>query len=414
MSNTRTTRRTLNTMLLAAASSSLFAQRHIYAEEADAAPRPFSVDIPQATIDRILNRVREAQWPDRLDASDWRYGTNWDYMKTLAQYWTEQFDWRKAEANLNRYPQFLAKVGDYDIHFYHVKGRGPRPVPLILTHGWPGSVFEFLEAIGPLSDPASFGGSPDDAFDVVVPSLPGFGFSSKPKGKPIGPATTARLWHQLMTEVLGYPKFGAQGGDFGMVVTAQLARQYPGALIGVHFNGLNEGGPPPPEPEQSPEERAWRRKLAAFLVAERDYFLEQQHKPQTVALALTDSPLGAAAWIVEKLKVWSDSAEAEPVFTKDQVLTNVMIYLVTNSIGTSVWYYRGVADDPVTRGRFAVPTGVAALPRDNATAAPQSALARNYNLVHYSTLPHGGHFAFWEQPELMVADVRQFFRKLRS
>src|SRR5262249_21379032 len=161
-------------------------------------PRPFKVDVPQPTINRILARVKSARFPDRLDATDWRYGANWDYMKSLAEYWVSQFDWKKAQANLNRYPQFLARVEDYEIHFYHVKGQGPRPLPLILTHGWPGSVFEFLEAIGPLTDPTKHGGSAEDAFDVVVPSIPGFGFSSKPR-QPIGPPTTARLWHTLMT-----------------------------------------------------------------------------------------------------------------------------------------------------------------------------------------------------------------------
>src|SRR6516164_11743710 len=202
-------RRLMNGMLIAAAGSSLLPQSDALAQAADSAPRPFRVDIAQAKIDRILTRVREAEWPDRLDASDRRYGVSWDYMKALAKYWVEEFDWRKAEANLNRYPQFLARVGDYDIHFYHVKGRGPKPMPLILTHGWPGSVFEFLEAIGPLTDPAKYGGSADDAFDVVVPSLPGFGFSSKPNGKPIGRPTVARLWSRLMTEVLGYQRYGA-------------------------------------------------------------------------------------------------------------------------------------------------------------------------------------------------------------
>jgi microsomal epoxide hydrolase len=185
-------------------------------------PRPFRIDIPQERIDHILSRVREAEWPDRLDAPDTRYGISWDYMKALVQYWTKDFDWRKAEANLNRYPQFLVRVEDYDVQFYHVKGRGPKPMPLILTHGWPGSVFEFLEAIGPLTDPVSYGGSPDDAFDIVIPSLPGFGFSSKPK-KPIGRPTTARLWDRLMREVLGYGKDCAQGGDIGGNVTVQLA-----------------------------------------------------------------------------------------------------------------------------------------------------------------------------------------------
>jgi epoxide hydrolase len=408
-------RRTVLALPLAAAGLPLLAQQSMSPQVQGAAPRPFRVDIPEATLKHILNRVRDTRWPDRLDSNDWRYGANWDYMKSLAQYWTTRYDWRKAEAGLNRYPQFLARVDEFDIHFYHVKGRGPNPVPLILTHGWPGSVLEFLEAIGPLSDPARFGGSPEDAFDVVVPSVPGFGFSSKPNGKPVGAPTTAMLWHRLMTEVLGYPKYGAQGGDLGSGVTAQMARQYPESLIGVHFNG--GGGPAPPEAEQTEEERAWVRTVAAFVAAERDYFNEHQHKPQTVSFALTDNPLGTAAWITEKLRLWSDSGSAlDPVFTKDQVLTDVMIYLVTDTIGTSVWFYRGMIDDVTNiRGRVTVPSGFASFPSELPTLnAPRSVIERNYNLVHYSKMPRGGHFACWEQPGLFVADVREFFRKLRS
>lgn len=377
--------------------------------------RPFKIEIPQPTIDRILTRVREARWPDRLDANDWRYGANWDYLKSLAQYWTTKFDWRKAEASLNRYPQFLASVDDFDIHFYHVRGRGTRPLPLILTHGWPGSVFEFLEAIGPLTDPARFGGSAEDAFDVVVPSLPGFGFSSKPKGKAIGPRVTARLWHQLMTGVLGYSKFGAQGGDWGLAVTIQLATQFPDALTGIHLNGVTSR--PVPEAEQSEEERVWRRAAGTYSDAEMDYYREQAHKPQTVAFALADSPLGAAAWMIEKFKVWSDSADdIERAFTKDQLLTNLMIYLVTDTVGTGVWFYRGSFEEgPALREKVTVPTGYAAFPKEMvALAPPRSALERDFNLVHYAKMARGGHFACLEQPELFVGEVREFFRKLRS
>jgi pimeloyl-ACP methyl ester carboxylesterase len=408
-------RRTLLETLLAASSLPLLAGSPAGAQAVGTAPRPFHVDIPQTTIDRILNRVRDTRWPDRLETIDWRYGANWDYMKALAEYWTTRFDWRKAEANLNRYPQFLTRVGDFDIHFYHVKGRGPKPVPLILTHGWPGSVFEFLEAIGPLTDPARFGGSPEDAFDVVVPSVPGFGFSSKPKGKPIGLTTTATLWNRLMTEVLGYSKYGSQGGDVGSGLTNQLAHQFPDSLLGIHFNGV--GAPPPPEAEQTEEEREWVRAVTAFIAAERDYYNEHTHKPETVAFALADNPLGTAAWITEKLKLWSDSPDAtEPVFTKDQVLTNVMIYLVTETIGTSVWYYRGRQDEPSNlTGKVNVLTGFAAFPREMPTLnVPRSVLERNFNLVHYTKMPRGGHFGCWEQPELMVTDLRNFFRKLRT
>jgi epoxide hydrolase len=411
--NSVQSRRTLLATVLAATASPLLPDGSLNAQSG---PRPFRIDIPQATIDRILNRVREAQFPDRLDGNDWSYGTDWDYMKALANYWVKEYDWRKTESNLNRYPQFIARVGDYDIHFYHVKGRGPKPMPLILTHGWPGSVFEFLEAIGPLSDPASFGGSSEDAFDVIVPSLPGYGFSSKPKGKPIGPATTAALWNQLMTGVLGYAKYGAQGGDLANGVQIQLGRTYPNSLVGLHFNGIAAFAALPPESEQTPEERAYARALAAYRVTELDYNNEQRNKPQTVALALTDSPIGAAAWIIEKLKGWSDSPPLEPVFTKDQVLTDVMIYLVTNTIGTAAWFYRGLSEDAGARnGRVTVPTGFASSPHEMTLLnPPKSLVERGFNLVHYTKMPRGGHFAFWEQPEAMVADVRQFFRKLRS
>jgi microsomal epoxide hydrolase len=376
--------------------------------------RPFRVEIPQPVIDGILRRVREFRWPDRLDSSDWRYGADWNYMKALADYWTTAFDWRQAESNLNRYPQFLARVDDFDIHFYYVKGRGPRPAPLILTHGWPGSVFEFLDVIGPLADPASFGGSTGDSFDVVVPSLPGFGFSSKPKGTPVGPATTARLWHKLMTDVLGYMKYGAQGGDWGNVVTVQLAREYPEALLGIHLNATGVGVPS--DAALTDEVREWQRASSAYRALEIDYFNEQQHKPQTVAFALADNPVGAAAWIVEKFKAWSDSGDdLDATFSKDRILTNVMLYLVTDTMATGVWFYRGAADDRVSAGgKVNVPTGFASFPREMPMLnPPRSLLAQAFNLVHYTRMPRGGHFASLEQPALFVDDVRLFFRQLR-
>jgi pimeloyl-ACP methyl ester carboxylesterase len=372
----------------------------LFAQRAASRMSPFRVNIPQATINRILTRVREARWPDRLDAPDWRYGVNWDYMKQLASYWTTRFDWRKTEAHLNSHPQFIARVEDYDIHFYHVKGRGPNPLPLVLTHGWPGSVVEFIDAIGPLSED----------FDVVVPSLPGYGFSSKPKAKPIGPPTVARLWHKLMTEVLGYPKFGAQGGDWGLAVTTELAGQFPDSVVGIHLNA-SSGGQLAPGSMPTDEEFDWQRRAAEHRGTELDYFNEQQHKPQTVAFALSDNPLGAAAWITEKMQGWSDSH----AFTYDQILTNVMVYLVTDTIGTSVWFYRGSSEDVSNvRGKLTVPVGFVSFPAEMpALNPPQSMLERRYNLVHYTRMPKGGHFAAFEQPELFVKDVREFFRIVR-
>jgi microsomal epoxide hydrolase len=379
-------------------------------------PKPFRVAIPQPTIDRILARVREARFPDRLDAEDWRYGANWHYMKDLVAYWSTRYDWRKTETALNAFPQFTAKVEDFDIHFFHVRGKGPNPMPLLLTHGWPGSVVEFLEAIGPLSDPASYGGSANDAFDVIVPSLPGFGFSSKPKGKPVGPVSTARLWHKLMTQNLGYRKYGAQGGDWGAFVTIQLAQQFPDDLLGIHLNAGTSR--PVPDAEQSEEERTWRKAAAAFSNAESDYSREQRNKPQTVAFALADSPVGTAAWIVEKLKVWSDSGNnLDGVLTKDQVLSNVMLYLVTDTAATGVWYYRGSADDTAGArpGRVTVPTGFAAFPHEMVNLAPpKSALERDFNLTRFTKMPKGGHFGCFEQPKLFVGEVREFFRTVRG
>ena len=403
-------------MILGTMGSLLLPQHALFAESSDPRLKPFRVNIPQAKIDHIIKRVREAEWPDRLDANDWRYGANWDYMRSLSKYWVETFDWRKTEANLNRYPQFLARVGDYDIHFYYVKGRGPKPMPLILTHGWPGSVFEFLEAIGPLSDPASFGGSADDAFDVIVPSMPGYGFSSKPPGKPIGPPTTATLWNTLMTKVLGFSKYGAQGGDFGGRITAQLGRAYPNSLFGIHLNNIAESLKLPEESKQTPEERAWKRNSDAEWFADGGYSREHHTKPQTVAFALTDNPLGTAAWIVEKLKTWSDSPDPrEPVFTKDQVLTDVMLYLVTDAIGTSIWFYRGIDDELPLLSKVSVPTGVINSPHELLLfTPPKSVMERNFNVVRFTQLTKGGHFAFWEQPGPMVEDVRQFFRALRA
>jgi microsomal epoxide hydrolase len=249
----------------------------------------------------------------------------------------------------------------------------------------------------------------------VIPSLPGFGFSSKPKGKPVGPLTVARLWHKLMTEVAGYSRYGAQGGDWGSRVTTQLAVQFPNDLIGIHLSG--GGARPAPEAQQTDEERAYLRAAAAFRTAEMDYFNEQQHKPETVSFVLADSPLGAAAWIIEKFKGWSDSGDnIESTFTKDQLLTNLMVYLVTDTVGTGVWIYRGNADEPSPpQGKIMVPTGFAAFPKElPGLATPRSMIERDFNLVHYTRMPRGGHFGCFEQPQLFVDDLRTFFRKVRG
>jgi microsomal epoxide hydrolase len=245
----------------------------------------------------------------------------------------------------------------------------------------------------------------------VVPSLPGFGFSSKPTGKPVGPITTARLWHKLMTDVLGYQKFGAQGGDWGNAVSVHLARYFPDSVLGIHLNAT--GGTASATGEITEEVQAWQKAAAAFRAQEMDYFNEQQHKPQTVAFALADNPLGFAAWIVEKFKVWSDPATD---FTFDQLLTNVMIYLVTDSAPTGVWFYRGAGEEiSPLRGKVTVPTAFASFPHEMvALNPPRPVIEANFNLVQYTKMPKGGHFACLEQPELFVEDVKKFFRALSA
>ena len=375
--------------------------------------RPFQVNVPEATLQRIHLKLADARWPDHLESSDWRYGADVTYMKALVDHWMHRFDWRKIEAGLNRFPQFLARVEDFDIHFYHVKGNGPHALPIVLTHGWPYSALAFIDTIGPLTDPTRFGGSPADAFDVVIPSLPGYAFSSKPKGVPIGPPTTARLWNKLMTEVLGYSKYMAQGGDWGNAVTIQLGRQYPASLLGIHLNAA--GSALTIEGDQSPEIREWQKSAGDFRTREWDYFNEQQHKPETVAFALNDNPLGLAAWMAEKFKGWTDSGpDLDSTVSKDQVLTSIMIYLVTDTVASSIWFYRGAADErPPVTGRVSVPTGFASFPKEVPNLnPPRSVLEKAFNLVHYTKMPRGGHFACLEQPQLFVDDLRLFRRKL--
>jgi microsomal epoxide hydrolase len=317
---------------------------------------PFRVHIPDAKVRRILGQVRAAHLPPDIgDPDGWQYGMSYSSMREMVRYWATTYDWRKSEAELNRYPQFVANVDDFRIHFYHVRGIGPKPIPLVLTHGWPGSVYEFHAAIPLLTQ---------QGFSVVVPSLPGFGFSSKPKGQPVGPVTTAKLWHKLMTEVVGYKRYGIQGGDLGCIVSTQLAFLYPENAIGLHLNLV----PPPakPDAELTAEERDWLKASQDFRARELDYFQEQANKPATVSLALSDNPVGTAAWILEKFKIWSDSGEHfEPTFTKDDLLTDVMIYLVSDTIDSSVWFYRGVLDETGGKtwpGKITVPTAFADFP----------------------------------------------------
>jgi pimeloyl-ACP methyl ester carboxylesterase len=380
---------------------------------------PFTIQIADEVLSDLQERLRQTRWPDEIDGAGWDYGTNLDYLQQLVAYWRDGYDWRAQERLLNHFPQFQATVDGFRLHFLHLKGQGPRPLPLILSHGWPGSFFEMCKVVEPLADPARHGGSAEDAFDVVVPSLPGYGFSERPHTRGMNVARIAELFLRLMREELGYPRFGAQGGDWGSVITARLGAVYPAHLVGIHLNmdptdlqrqdrerlgGLGD----------SPELQRWRAQLQHYQQDEGAYSRIQGTRPQTLAYGLTDSPVGLAGWIVEKFRAWSDcQGEVEHAFTKDELLTNIMIYWVTNTINSSMrLYYEFFHAPAATPGRVEVPTGVAAFPNDIVT--PVRSLAEQaYNIQHWTDMLAGGHFAALEQPAALVEDIRAFFRPLR-
>lgn len=378
---------------------------------------PYRVSTTFEQIADLRERLRRTRFPGEVEESDWEYGTNLAYLKDLVAYWRDQFDWPAAEAALNRLPQFTALVNGLRLHFVHQRGRGPAPLPLLFSHGWPGSFWEVHKILGPLTDPAAHGGDPADAFDVVAPSLPGYGFSEDPRAPGINPGAIAGLFASLMTEALGYPRFGAQGGDWGAVITARLGAEHPDKLVGIHMNMLGvrpftgDGTPPLSEAERQYVAEAQRWQLA-----EAGYQAIQGTKPQTLAYALTDSPAGLAAWIVEKFRSWSDcGGDLERRFTKDELLTNIMIYWLSGCIGSSIRLYYESRRDPwrlAPGQRIKVPTGFARFAVE-ITRPPREFVARACNLQHWSDFSRGGHFAALEEPELLVEDIRAFFRPLR-
>jgi microsomal epoxide hydrolase len=380
-------------------------------------PTPFTVTVPQSKLDAIAARVRAFPWfaaPDDEGAL-WSRGVNTQALKALCAYWLEGYDWRAQEAALNRYPQILATVDGMAIHAVHVVGEAGGARPIVLTHGWPGSHFEFWAAIEKLAFPSKFGGSSADAFDVVVPSLPGYGFSGKPS-KPIGQRATARLWNALMTDAFGYRRYLAQGGDWGSLVSSFLALDHD-ACVGAHLNmvGLRPADAAP----RTDEEKAWLARMTLALQAESAYLQQQSTKPQTLAMALMDSPVGTAAWILEKFHGWSDlgGGSLEAVYSRDQLLTNIMIYLVNDAIATSIWYYRARLEEGgfnfAPGERVTKPTGIANFKGEPVfSTPPRSWVERVYHVAHWSDFDRGGHFAAMEQPDAFVGDVRAFARTI--
>jgi microsomal epoxide hydrolase len=381
-----------------------------------AQPRPFRVNVPQSVLDDLKERLARVRWPDEPPVAPWSLGTNLGYMQELVAYWRDRFDWRAQEAKLNAFEQFTVPLSGIDVHYIHVKGKGPNPTPLLLSHGWPGSVFEFHKIIPMLTDPASFGGDPADAFTVVAPSLPGYGFSFKPGQKRFPVEAIADTFAELMTDVLGYKRFAAQGGDWGAFVTSRLGYKHADKLYGIHVNLLAVRRDPKLLENPTPEEKVFIEQLNHWLKEEIGYQWIQGTKPQTLAFGLTDSPTGLAAWIIEKFRTWSDcGGDVESVFTKDELLTNITLYWVTGAIGSSFYpyYARMHGPWPIPEGqRVEAPTGYIEFPCE-ILRPPRSFAEKMYNIQRWSKGDKGGHFAALEQPERLADEVRAFFRPLR-
>jgi len=373
----------------------------------------FKIAIPQATLDDLRERLARTRWPDEVEGAGWEYGTNLQYMKELADYWQDTYDWRKHEAELNTFAHFKAEVDGVGIHFIHERGKGPNPTPLLLLHGWPDSFYRFHKAIPILTDPARFGGDPHTSFEVVVPSIPGTGFSER---KAMNNDALADLFATLMTEVLGYQKFVSAGGDGGTLITMSMARNHPNVLTAIH---LTDAGYPDFTTTYVPPLSAAEQEFAAFIgqwwMKEGAFNMIQSSKPQTLSYGMNDSPAGLAAWIMGFICTGSTVEEIEKRFSRDELLTNITIYWVTETIGSSFrWYYEmaHATPRPNQGQRPSVPAAVAHCPWD--APLPREWAERQVNLKHFTDFPRGGHFTAWEEPELYTKDLQEFVSELRT
>jgi len=382
------------------------------------AVQPYKIEIPDSVLDDLKSRLERTRWPDELPGTGWDYGSNLDYVKELVEYWRTKFDWHAQEKLINSFSHFKSKVDGLNIHFIHEKGKGPNPMPLVITHGWPGTFFEMYKVIPMLSDPASHGGDPADAFDVVAPSMPGYGFSDATDKRGLSVLSIGDLWAKLMSENLGYQKFAAQGGDWGARVTAKLGLSHGDKVIGIHTTSTSSPTPyqGPGTRELSEAENAMLAQRVQWLADEGGYSHIQATKPQTLSYGLNDSPAGLAAWIVEKYRTWSDcGGDVESRFTKDELLTTITIYWVTQSINSSTrLYYESFfqAWDLAKDEKIQVPVAIASFPRENSVPLREWA-ERSFNIQQWTDMPSGGHFAALEEPDRLVEDIRKFFRWLR-
>jgi len=379
--------------------------------------RPFRVDLPEAVLEDLRARLARTRLPDEPPLEPWSTGTSVEYLRGLLAYWRDGFDWRAQEAKLNAFRQFSVPVAGIELHFIHEEGRGPAPMPLLVSHGWPGSVFEFYKLIPMLTDPARFGADPADAFTVVAPSLPGYVFSYRPGQRRFGVEEIAEACDELMARVLGYARYGVQGGDWGSFVATRMGFAFAARVIGIHLNLLAVRRDPKVVASPTPEEKRFLAELAHFLKEETGYQWIQGTRPTTLAYGLADSPAGLAAWLVEKFRAWTDcNGNPENALTRDEMLTDITLYWATGAIGSSFWpyYARMHRPWPVPDGATVdVPMGYAAFPKE-ILRPPRSLAARMYgDIRRWSEMPKGGHFAALEQPEALAAEIREFFRPLR-
>lgn len=380
-------------------------------------PRPFQIHVPDDVLQDLRTRLERVRWPDEPPQEPWSTGTSVSYLQQLVRYWRDKFDWRAQESMLNRFRQFTVPLAGIDLHFIYEEGRGPKPMPLLLSHGWPGSVVEFIKIIPMLSDPTRFNGDPGDAFTVIAPSLPGYTLSFRPNQVRFSVERIAEVFASLMTDVLGYRRYGAQGGDWGAFVASRLGYQFAEHMIGIHLNFLAVRRDLKMLENPTDEEKRYLDQLRHFLSEETGYQWIQGTKPTTLAFALTDSPAGLAAWIVEKFHRWTDcQGEIESAVGKDEMLTNIMLYWVTSAIGSSFWPYwaRMHGPWPIPEGaEIMVPTGYVEFPKE-ILRPPRSVAERTYSQIQrWTKAERGGHFAALEQPEVLVHEVREFFRPLR-
>jgi len=385
--------------------------------EVDIAIRPFTIRVPDAVLADLKARLAMARFPDPLQGDGWSHGADVGYVKQLVAYWRDRFDWRAQERALNAFEQFTTSIDGLTIHFIHRRSKQPNAFPLLITHGWPGSFVEFTKIIGPLTDPVAYGGRPEDAFDVVIPSIPGFAFSDKPREPGYAPARIAAIEAKLMAR-LGYRRYGAQGGDWGSIISTQVALNDAPHVAGLHINMCTGPAPADGDPNAglSEAEKDRLKLRQAFQAEETGYQQIQGTKPQTIGMALNDSPIGLAAWIVEKFQTWCDcDGNPERVFTKDELLTNIMLYWVTQTAASSARIYyesRHAAPAPGGPRRVEAPTACADFPKE-VIWSPRRWLEPRYHITRWTEMPRGGHFAAFEQPGLLVDDVRAFFRTVR-